>query len=201
MLKIIQGFDRIITFKGQMNKNQKIMKQMKSTFCLVALFSLITTSAVQAQSHSIGKGYVDMLVKPYLEIQQGLAGDDLSSAQSGAKSLLNMTGHGHFSGNAKAEVEELKGPVVAILNASTISAAREEFQDLSHRLTALIKRVGTSGGTNLYLAKCPMAFGGQGGTWIQDNEKRKCYVTGREVHELKAIRESQMDLFDSKEVK
>lgn len=143
---------------------------MNKVIKFLPLLLLVLPAFLHAQNGVINKAYVDMLVAPYIEVQTGLADDDLAAAKTGARGLVKMLGHGKFSGDAKAEVSELSRAASAIEASNNISAAREDFQDLSKRMTALIKRVGTGSGTSLYLAKCPMAFGGQGGTWIQKDK-------------------------------
>ena len=146
-------------------------------------------SSAQAQHTTLDKQFVDMLVDPYLQIQQGLADDDFPTTKSGASDFLKATKHAHPIGDEKVEIDGLARPALSISTASEIAFAREEFQDLSLRMKVLIKRVGTSGDTPLYVAKCPMAFGGQGGIWIQNDTQITNPYFGSKMYRCGGVQE------------
>lgn len=143
--------------------------------------TLIITSWGQAMNNKP----VDMLVAPYLKIQKGLAGDDLASAQTGAMELLVMLKHAHF----EAEAGNLSDSAKSIAGAPNIATARNIFLDLSLQIQVLIKRYGTSGETPLYVANCPMAFGGKGGTWIQSEKAIENPYYGSQMFACGSIQE------------
>jgi len=141
------------------------MKAFKHLTHLAFGALLLFATSLQAQPGALTPKYVDTLVGPYLDIQTGLAGDDLSAAQDGANALLTAleqkpTGHAN----------ELKAPTKKIAEASDIKTARAAFLPLSEKMTALVKMIGTTGDTPLFVAHCPMAFGGKGGDWIQSDQ-------------------------------
>jgi Cu(I)/Ag(I) efflux system membrane fusion protein len=107
---------------------------------------------------------VDSFVSPYLTIQTSLAGDDLAKAKSGAARLTQAI----KSADGSAEMmADLGASARLIGEASDIESARKSLLNLSHQMMQLVKEAGTTGGKALYIAHCPMAFDGEGGSWIQ----------------------------------
>ena len=107
---------------------------------------------------------VDSFVNPYLTIQTALAGDDLAKAQSSA-ALLAQAIEG--ADGSTERMADLESSARRIGEAPDIDAARKSFLSLSHQMMQFVKDTGTTGGTTLYVAHCPMAFDGEGGSWIQ----------------------------------
>jgi hypothetical protein len=142
------------------------MNAFKKTIILaIGVFST-ATSGLLAHSDAFKPEFVDTLVAPYLQIQAGLAGDDLTTAKSGANAYLAAMKSAP-EGEADEESSDLRTPAEKIAAAANIEAARAAFLTLSNELTSLVKHVGTTGSTALFVAHCPMAFGGKGGDWIQ----------------------------------
>lgn len=127
---------------------------------------LIAAASVRAHSPAFKPEFVDTLIGPYLQIQQALASDDLTAAKAGAQAYLAAMDAAP-SGEAAEESADLKAPAEGILASSEINAARTAFAELSVELKTLVKHVGSSGKTNLFVAHCPMALGGKGADWLQ----------------------------------
>ncbi|MGZ0655841.1 DUF3347 domain-containing protein [Coraliomargarita sp. W4R72] len=136
-------------------------------YILLAL-TLMLGNAAFAHSDGFKPPFVDTLVAPYLQIQTGLAGDDLAAAQKGATAYLEALKSAP-AGEAAEEVADLKAPATSIASASEIAAARVAFLELSREVSSLIKHVGVTSETPLYVAHCPMAFSGKGGDWVQSS--------------------------------
>ena len=141
------------------------MKYMKQLFLAI---SLVVAGSLHAHSDAFKPAFVDTLVAPYLQIQIGLAGDDLAAAQTGANAYLKALKSAP-TGEAAEEVADLKAPATTIASASEIAAARAAFLELSREVSSLIKHIGVTSDTPLYVAHCPMAFGGKGGDWVQSS--------------------------------
>ncbi len=110
---------------------------------------------------------VDSFVSPYLTIQTALAGDDLAKAKSGAARLTQAI----KSADGSAEMMADLGTSARLIGeASDIGSARRRFLNLSHQMMQLVKEAGATGGKTLYIAHCPMAFDGEGGSWIQTDK-------------------------------
>lgn len=134
---------------------------------ILTLAALLGASFLFAQSPAISPESVDRLLEPYFEIQSALASDNLAAARKGAASLDAAL----EAGPPPAEVTSLRAAVEKIAAAADISAARSAFQTVSQSLEALIGDVGISGQRDVFKMRCPMAFGGQGGEWLQSSDK------------------------------
>lgn len=137
------------------------MKNIIISLLLALSFGLVATTA-SAHSKDIKPEFVDTLVPAYLDLQTSLAADDLSAAQIAAKALLEVASQG-------PEFAPLTDPVAKIVIAETIKAARQHFLPVSNEMISLVNQVGTTTDQKLYVAHCPMAFGGKGGDWLQDD--------------------------------
>ena len=143
---------------------------MKKIKILAVMLSIALPAALQAHSDAFKPKFVDTLVDPYLAIQQGLAGDDLSAAQLGAGKFLEAMKGAPHEGEAHMEAADLSAPAKVIGETTEIKAARKAFLDLSREVSSLVEHVGTTGDAPLYLAKCPMAFDNKGGIWMQSGK-------------------------------
>jgi len=104
--------------------------------------------------HAINK----LLMKYYFQIWRGLAADNLSDAQKGAKQLA-----------AEAKNDSMLALLAGrIKTAKEISIARADFRVLSAEIFKRLKNNGDIEQT-FYQMKCPMAFNNQGAFWLQDN--------------------------------
>jgi len=112
----------------------------------------------------------------YFEIHDGLSGDDVQAARSGAESLLKSLGgvdmslldhEGHHLW--MEELSKLRLEASALAAEEKIEAAREGFERLSIVLTRVAEDFGTGLDGPLLVYHCPMAFG-RGADWLQRSE-------------------------------
>lgn len=107
----------------------------------------------------------------YLQLQEGLAADDLAAAQAAVQALH------HALGNVRDET--LVGPALADWRRiepglhlggepASLDALRVPFEDLSRGILALAHRFGHDRSAPLFLVHCPMAFDNRGADWLQD---------------------------------
>lgn len=131
----------------------------------IILLSITTTFA---HSDSLKPAFVDMLLKPYFELQESLAGDNIGQAKKHAATFDTMLGHGPSHEEAPT-LAKLRADSRKLLNASDIKTAREAFHAISDEIISLVEHVGTSGDT-VFKMHCPMAFNNKGGSWLQANK-------------------------------
>jgi len=103
-----------------------------------------------------------------LKIQATLANDDLAAARNAADVYLEAMEKAP-GGKAAEESADLRIPAAELSSAADLDAARTAFAELSLNLKLLVKHVGTTDSTALFVARCPMAFEGEGAQWIQTN--------------------------------
>jgi hypothetical protein len=142
---------------------------MKSKIIVIAFASAVISSSLFAHSKAIKPEFVDMLLKPYFELQTSLAKDDLEASKQHSNSFKAMLGHGPSFEDAPSLLD-LKDQANNLSNALDISAARTAFLTLSEDLSEMVEHVGTTKKENIYKMSCPMAFKGKGGAWLQNNE-------------------------------
>ncbi|MEO0795281.1 MAG: DUF3347 domain-containing protein [Verrucomicrobiota bacterium] len=135
----------------------------------IALFTFIFlfSSALGLHAESGNAEFAAALVQPYLQMQSGLAEDDLGKAQKGAKAFVQLA-NGAPVGSAS--IAQMKASATTIAESTDIKAARAAFLPLSEGMIAMVKSKALPDGESLYLVHCPMAFGGKGGSWIQADE-------------------------------
>lgn len=143
---------------------------MKTKIITLLIVSLVGISSLFAHSKTITSEYVDRLLAPYFEMQRSLAGDDFAGSQTNAKTLVGVLGHGPSHEDAPS-LADLSDEVKKILDASDIKMVRAAFLDVSNQLARMVKHVGTSGEADVYKMRCPMAFNGKGGEWLQNSDK------------------------------
>ncbi|MBL4575598.1 MAG: DUF3347 domain-containing protein [Opitutaceae bacterium] len=143
------------------------MNVKSQIFFIAALFATVNAFA---HSDAIKPEFVDTLVQPYLQIQQALAEDDLEASKQAAENFMEAMAKGP-SKEGKPSIAKLEIAGNEIVKSTDIGAVRGAFSSLSQQMKPLIEHVGTSGESPLYLAHCPMAFDGEGGTWIQDSDQ------------------------------
>ena len=113
------------------------------------------------------------VVSAYLEIQEGLASDDLARASAAALALIAAVGGAGAAMPARARASwaklavELERHAELLSGASDISVARHGFEGLSKQLKALLTLFGNPGELQLAVAFCPMAFDYRGAEWVQ----------------------------------
>lgn len=135
------------------------MKNIITSLLLALCFGLVSATA-SAHSKDLKPEFVETLVPAYLDLQTALAADDFGAAQVAAKALLQVAGQG-------PEFTPLTDPVSQIVVAKNIKSARQHFLSASNEMISLVDHVGTTSEQKLYVAHCPMAFGGKGGDWMQ----------------------------------
>ena len=108
-------------------------------------------------------------LEPYFGAQTALAGDDLVAAQVASSKLIALANEKGCSLDGEsccsAEIEAAS----AISEAKNIADARDAFKDWSNALIGKLDS-GHSNEGELYKMHCPMAFGNQGGSWLQSNK-------------------------------
>lgn len=144
---------------------------MKLQKTVLLILSLVLSHSSFAHSKAFTPVFVDTLVEPYLQIQTRLAGDDLAASQKAAGVFFAALVAAPTADDSKATVVTLRKSVAQIQAAKDIAAARIAFLALSTEFQSLVEHVGTTGKIPLFVARCPMAFGGKGGSWIQGNDK------------------------------
>lgn len=143
------------------------MNVKKQLILIAALFAAVNAFA---HSDAIKPAFVDTLIQPYLQVQQALAADDLDASKQAAESFVKAI-HGGPSKDGAPSIAKLETAGHRIAESEDIETARVAFSSLSLEMKPLIEHVGTSGETSLYLAHCPMAFDGEGGSWLQGSDE------------------------------
>ena len=134
---------------------------------LIAVASFVSGSLF-AHSKAIKPEYVDMLLKPYFELQASLSKDDLDASKNSANKFKAMLGHGPSAEDAPS-MEDLGTEAKKITDASDLATARAAFHVISKDIGKMVEHVGTTGKQDVYKMSCPMAFQGKGGEWLQDS--------------------------------
>lgn len=139
------------------------MKTIRQLLLLLGLIALVAQPGF-AHPDTFKPAFTDSLVSPYLKVQTALAADDLPVAKAAAGELLAAAAKG-------PDFKAFTTPAKAIATAPDIAAARTNFLKVSKELITLVAHVGTTGGQDLFVAHCPMAFGNTGGDWLQSDKK------------------------------
>ncbi|MGJ8653172.1 MAG: DUF3347 domain-containing protein [Opitutaceae bacterium] len=144
---------------------------MKLQKTVLLMLSLVLSHSAFAHSKAFTPAFVDTLIEPYLQTQINLAGDDLAASQQSATILLTALEKAPTTEDAKVVVASMQKSATAVHSAADLKVARVAFLALSAEFQSLVEHVGTTGKVPLFVAHCPMAFGGKGGSWIQGNDK------------------------------
>lgn len=157
---------------------------------IVAFFGLVLIAgpALEAHPDSFKPALADSLIVPYLQVQQGLASDDLEAAKTGARVYLDAMKDAP-QGRDAAVSEQLRAPAEQIATAAELESARSAFATLSQQFQSLVEHVGTNSNQALYLVHCPMAFGGRGGDWIQSDQTVANPYYGKRMLRCGTVRE------------
>jgi hypothetical protein len=153
---------------------KNILQSLHRCVALPAVAAImLTLSAGSALAHSeqFTQELTTTLVAPYLGIQKALAADDLRTAQQSAEAFLEALVKAPAEGAAKEETDAMLKPAQLITKASDLAAAREAFLPLTQEFAVLLKHIGTTRDTPLYLLHCPMAFGNKGADWVQADKE------------------------------
>jgi multidrug efflux pump subunit AcrA (membrane-fusion protein) len=118
------------------------------------------------------------LWQAYLPIQQALAGDDFPQAGRAVSALeeaLAAVNDQPLAGHAqevwKKERANLAKVLPRLKAAGTIDVLRVEFAPLSAEVGRLAKTFGFGDAGAVYELHCPMALGGRGALWYQNNDE------------------------------
>ena len=120
------------------------------------------------------KRQIYAVVDAYYGVQTGLSHDNLRQAKLGAKKLgaalkhvqmALVKGPAHMAWMKLAK--DLASASSSLAKASSIKAARKDFDTLSQRLIRAVDQFGVKGGKQVILFHCPMAFGNRGADWLQ----------------------------------
>ena len=109
----------------------------------------------------------------YFEMGAALAGDDAETARRLARSVTEAVEAVEAAGLYDAARDEWRKVSVGLLEATRppegkgIDALRQSFRFLSGLLIRADRRLGHSDGRTHYEAFCPMAFDGEGDSWLQ----------------------------------
>jgi Cu(I)/Ag(I) efflux system membrane fusion protein len=151
------------------------LASMKSGFGLMPEGKPTKASAISAEFAQ----QFAQLVETYLGMQEALAKDELEPAKASATKALDAL--------SKVDMKLLKGddhmrwmkisaelkPILSRgARGGDIKEVRKEFALLSEEMMVAAKRFGSRAGP-LYRFKCPMAFDGRGGTWLQADDKTR----------------------------
>jgi Cu(I)/Ag(I) efflux system membrane fusion protein len=110
----------------------------------------------------------------YLGLHEALVEDDAGEAQAAVTrvhsalagvdmALLSRAAHADWM----RHLGEM-GPALEQMGvAADLAGIREAFAPFSYAVAAAIERFGLTGDVPVFQIKCPMAFGGQGATWLQ----------------------------------
>ena len=117
------------------------------------------------------------VVEKYLLLHEALASDDKNGAARAASetlealsavemSLVSGNAHNAWMDNSM----KMKTALDKIKEAEGIESMREEFENLSNELIAVVGQFGVYPDKTLYKINCPMAFNNKGADWLQMDE-------------------------------
>lgn len=113
------------------------------------------------------------LIQEYLAIQKALAEDSLERAQKAATALEKAAASIQIEQPREATIawrdlaQTLRNHAAHAVRAEDLETARTGFEGLSDGIADLLRTFGNPLKEPLHLAFCPMAFGSQGATWVQ----------------------------------
>ncbi len=162
---------------------------MKIRLTTIVFAALLSVGSASAHSKAIKPEYVDMLLAPYFELQVALAKDDLAVSQASAATFKKMLGHGPSHAEA-ASLADLSEQADKIIAASDLKAARGAFHAISKDLAKMVEHIGTSGKSDVLKMRCPMAFGGKGGIWLQDGDDLANPYYGAAMYKCGAVQKT-----------
>jgi Cu(I)/Ag(I) efflux system membrane fusion protein len=133
------------------------------------------------------RAYLGTVLGAYATLRAALADDDVKRAREAAKALRERAGDAGALGAAEVAVAEagvdprvaaawtrardgLAQAVTALDPAGDLEALRRPFAPLSEVLAQALSKLGHAGASPVLVYRCPMAFGGRGGLWVQLEE-------------------------------
>ena len=121
------------------------------------------------------KGAMRPVLSHYLDLQRALAEDDLSQAQTSAKSISTALAKAKLSPQPQLVWGEISKELDAhskhVAQAEDLEGAREGLEPLSAAVEVMLSRFGNLLEEPLQVAFCPMANDGEGARWVQSNDR------------------------------
>ncbi len=143
--------------------------------------SMMSVYGEEEKSKASGSKYINSLspiLSSYMLIQRYLFNDDFRGAK---KEMGNLAKHAKSMGEGPSPDEEggtwsklrlgLISASEAGAQASSMGKVRESFASLSKIMISMVKKFGQPGKGKLYEMYCPMAFGGEGASWMQGTDE------------------------------
>jgi len=133
----------------------------------------------------------------YFEIQQGLSLDDFERSARGAEGVavaLEKTDMSLLQGEAHVVwmevMKELRAESEGVRGAADVEAARAAFEPLSTALTRVAGEFGSGRKGEVFRFHCPMAFGNQGASWLQEAERTENPYFGSRMYRCGSQKEA-----------
>lgn len=121
---------------------------------------------------------LDGLLAAYFALQRDLAADKAAAGDRVGPLRQALTAvkagvlpAGQRADWTKTRVKNLSAAITRLERATTLSAQREAFEDLSTALDSAITRYGHSPGRKVRRFRCPMAFNNRGANWLQEGKQ------------------------------
>ena len=115
------------------------------------------TTAVEFSNENVGSAY-----QHYMHVKTALVNTNAEEAQSGGKMLVEALQKVENNANALEAA-------TTIANTQDINEQRTAFLDLSAGMEEVLSGAISSG--EIYKQYCPMAFDGQGGSWLSASKE------------------------------
>lgn len=164
--------DRVVT-KGAFRIDSSMQIAAKPSMMSMESDNTDTTDTVTSRPHAFKKGLSDS-VNAYLDAQEALADDDLSTYNTHAKRLIDALDSVPTTGLLGEDLATWRTASRGLRpkpSYDDIEVARADFEPMSNAIFALIERFGVPDGAPLYIAYCPMAFDFVGADWLQRTEE------------------------------
>lgn len=117
------------------------------------------------------------VIDAYLEAHEALAADKTEAALSAVertRTALESVDMGLLGGEAHmkwmAVLENIRKALALMEESQDVETLRKCFAILSEAMAVMARDFGLGAGKPLYRIKCPMAFEGQGATWLQPDD-------------------------------
>jgi membrane fusion protein, copper/silver efflux system len=164
--------DRVVT-KGAFRIDSSMQIAAKPSMMSMESDTTDTTDIVTSRPHAFKKGLSDS-VNAYLDAQEALADDDLSTYNTHAKRLIDALDSVPTTGLLGEDLATWRSASRELRpkpSYDDIEVARADFEPMSNAIFALIERFGVPDGSPLHIAYCPMAFDFVGADWLQRTEE------------------------------
>ena len=154
----------------------QVLKDMQGHFNRVRAAFPMTVLTARFDAPAELRSALDALYAAYLPVQAALAGDDAATTRSAldrfrkAFVLADKNARPAEGGEWTDLSEAVVSGLTKMDQASDIDGLRAGFFPLSVAMAGMIEIYGTGKGP-VYELYCPMAFGDQGATWLQDEPR------------------------------